>query len=107
MTITSSESLNQHAGYSPSRAHDGNPNTHYSPQDGAMAGNFLKLYLKVEAGIGEVKMTSRGGWAYAQRMENTEVRVYCCGSERVEVKNCGKIIGRNFKVCVDNSNFNI
>ena len=93
MAIEKSESFNYHSNYFPATAYDGNYDTHYSPKDSAMAGNFLKLYFTGVAGIGEVKMVSRRG--FTDRMLNTEVRVYCCSSTRVEVKICGKIIGRN------------
>ena len=45
VAITRSESLNHHGKYTPDKAHDGFYNTKYSPKDGAMSGNFLKLYL--------------------------------------------------------------
>ena len=80
--------------YSSNKAHDGDYDTHYSPKDGAMAGNYLKLYLTGVAGIGEVKMISRRDNMFINRMPNTEVRVYCCNTtEMIQVSSCGKLIG--------------
>ena len=85
-----SASFNHHSDYAPANAHDGNYDTHYSVKDGAVAGNFLKLYLEQAYSIGEVKMISMPGNEYTMRMVNAEVRVY---TKEVEVASCGKITG--------------
>ena len=93
--ITGSESFNYHKGnagdYTPEKAWDANLNTWYSVKDGAVSGNYLKLYLSQASSIGQVKMTSRTN--YVERMISTKVIVYFNSSE---VASCGKITGRNF-----------
>ena len=95
--ITGSESFNYHKGnagdYTPEKAWDSNLNTWYSVKDGAVSGNYLKLYLSQASSIGQVKMTSRSGSEYLHRMINTEAKVYFNSNE---VASCGKITGRNF-----------
>ena len=93
LTIERSESFNQQTQYKPSNAHDGNYRTMYSPKDGEVAGNFLKLYLSQAYSIGQVEMTSRRDHRYDERMVNTEVRVYSTVSRETEVASCGKITG--------------
>jgi hypothetical protein len=56
-------------------------------------GNFLKLYLFQAYSIENVRMISRSGNSYTQRMLNTEVRVYSTTSGGIEVSSCGKITG--------------
>ena len=97
LTIESSTSFNYHGGYKPSNAHDGNYDTFYSIKDGAVAGNFLKLFLSQAYSITEVKITSRDGLAFAKRIVDTEVKVYSTVSGETEVANCGKITGRNIE----------
>ena len=94
LTITRSVSFNHHGNYIAANAYDKNYNTHYSVKDGAMAGNFLKLYLSKAYSITEVKMISREGGAFADRMVNTEVRVYSTKNRETKVASCGKITGR-------------
>ena len=98
LTIERSESFNyyekgDYGHYTPDKAHDGNYNTWYSVKDGAVAGNFLKLYLSRAFSIGQVNMTSRRGLHYVMSMVNTEVRVYSTVSGETEVASCGKITG--------------
>jgi hypothetical protein len=57
-------------------------------------GNFLKLYLFNAYSIEEVKMISRSGNGFTQRMLNTEVRVYSTTSGGVEVASCDKITSK-------------
>ena len=98
MTIKESASFNyfekgQFGDYTPDKAHDGDYDTWYSVKNGAVAGNFLKLYLSQAYSIGQVEMTSRRGHRYDERMVNTEVRVYSTVSGETEVASCGKITG--------------
>ena len=97
LEIKGSESFNYHANYKPPNAHDGNYNTIYGVKDGAVAGNFLKLYLSKAYSIGEVKMTSRDGNSFYNRIVNTEVRVYSTGNGEMEVASCGKITGKSME----------
>ena len=103
--VSSSSSFNYHTSanppylkYTPDKAHDGDYKTWYSVKDGAVVGNFLKLYLGGSYKIERVKVTSRGeGSAYLGRLRNTEVRVYLStGDADVEtsVASCGKIHGK-------------
>ena len=82
-----------HGDYTPDKTHDGNYNTWYSIKGGAVAGNFLKLYLSQAYSIGEVNMTCRPGPRMFERMVNTEVRVYSTVSGETEVASCGTITG--------------
>ena len=91
--ITRSESFNYHSSYSPEKAHDGYYNTFYSPEDSAMAGNFLKLFLPQAYSIGNVIMVSREGWVFVERMVNTEVRVYSTVGGENDIASCGTITG--------------
>ena len=95
LTIARAASFNHHSNFKPANAHDGDFETLYSVKDGAVAGNFLKLYLSKADKIGEVKMTSRKG--FDKRMVNTEVKLYSTESEdeETEVWNCGKITGKS------------
>ena len=93
LTIERSVSFNHYSNYVAAKAHDGDYNTHYSVKDGAVAGNFLKLYLSRAYSIGEVKMISRHGNVFAERMKNTEVRVYSTKNIETEVSSCGKVTG--------------
>ena len=100
LTIKESASFNyfekgQFGDYTPDKAHDGNYNTWYSVKNGAVAGNFLKLYLSQAYSIGQVKMTSRAGFSFVKKIVNTEVRVYSTVGEENELASCGKITGRN------------
>ena len=80
--------------YTSDKAHDGDYDTWYSVEDGAVAGNFLKLYLGGSYKIGKVKVTSRGGKVFLRRLENTEVRVYMSsGDDETSVASCGEIHG--------------
>ena len=94
LTITSAVSFNHHGNYVAGRAHDGDYYTWYSVKDGAVAGNFLKLYLSRVDEITTVKMTSRAGHGVVARMVNTEVRVYTTEGGETEVASCGKITGK-------------
>ena len=97
VAITRSESFNHHAYYSSDKAHDGNyERSRYSPKDGAMAGNFLKLYLSQAYSIGDVIMFCRAGKAYADKMINTEVRVYSTVSGENDLVTCGIITGTSY-----------
>ena len=102
MTIKESASFNyfekgDFGDYTPDKAHDGDYDTWYSVKNGAVAGNFLKLYLSQAYSIGQVKMTGRAG--YVELIVNTEVRVYSTVSGETEVDSCGKITGASsFKV---------
>ena len=99
LTIERSVSFNHHNNYVAANAHDGDYNTWYSVEDGAMAGNFLKLYLSRTYSIGEVKMVSyRHGNAFEERMKNTEVRVYSTKNVETKVSSCGKITGNEFYI---------
>ena len=99
--VSSSSSFNYHTStfspypkYTPDKAHDGDYDTWYSVEDGAVAGNFLKLYLGGSYKIGNVKVTSRGGKNLLRRLENTEVRVYMSsGDDETSVASCGEIHG--------------
>ena len=93
VAITRSESFNHHNTYTPNKAHDGDDGTFYSPKDGAMAGNFLKLYLSKSYSIGKVIIISREGISFSKKMNNTEVRVYSTVGGENELKSCGKITG--------------
>ena len=95
MGIESSESFNHYSSYTPNKAHDGDNNTFYSPKDGALTGNFLKLYLVQTYSVGKVTMVSRKGYAFADRMVNTEVRVYSTVGGENELASCGKITGKS------------
>ena len=95
LTITRSESHNHHKRYSPDKAHDGDYNTWYSVKDHEVAGNFLKLYLSDDTySIGKVILVSRIYDNFAQRMVNTEVRVYSTDGGETEVASCGTITGK-------------
>ena len=59
-------------------------------KDGAVAGNFLKLYLLQQYNIGEVNMTVRKDCCN-DRIVNTEVFVYSTLQGEQEVLSCGKI----------------
>ena len=98
LTIERSESFNQPKSYVAANAHDGDYNTLYSVKDGAVAGNFLKLYLLRAYSIGEVKMISRHGNDFAERMKNTEVMVYSTKNVETKVSSCGKITGDEFYI---------
>jgi hypothetical protein len=93
LIIKRSTSYNHHNTYTPEKAHDGDYETWYSVKDGAVAGNFLKLYLSRGYRIGEVRMISRPG-DYTTRMVNTEIRVYSTETGETEVASCGKITGK-------------
>ena len=82
--------------YTPDKAHDGDFDTWYSVKDGAVAGNFLKLYLGGSYKIEYVKVTCRGGNKdFLSRLENTEVRVsLSTGGVETSVASCGEIHGR-------------
>ena len=96
LTITRSESFNHHISYKPEKAHDGDyENLQYCPKDGAIAGNFLKLYLSQAYSIGDVIMFSRKGDLMNNRMINTEVRVFSTYSGENALTSCGKITGKN------------
>ena len=90
LTITKSESFNHYQGHSPDKAHDGQYDTFYSVKDGAVAGNYLKLYLREAYSITRVQLTSRRNMV--QRMVNTEVWVYSTTSD-IRVASCGRIEG--------------
>ena len=90
LTITRSESFNQDGTKGPGKAHDGNLNSVYSPKDGEVEGNFLKLYLSQAYSITEVKMISRADEEYAERMIGTEATIYRTTDK---VASCGKITG--------------
>ena len=98
LTIERSVSFNHHNNYVAANAHDGDYNTWYSVKDNAVAGNFLKLYLSRASSIREVKMVSRVGSDYAERMKNTEVRVYSTKNVETKVSSCGKITGNEFYI---------
>ena len=91
LNVIRSESFNQHSSYKPGNAHDGNYKSLYSVKDGAVAGNFLKLYLSRAYSITEVRATSRIGME--DRMANTEGKVYSTTKDETEVASCGKITG--------------
>ena len=93
LTIERSVSFNHHGNYVAANAHDGDYNTWYTVKDEAVAGNFLKLYLSRTYSIGEVKMVCRYGNGFAERIKNTEVRVYSTKNVETEVSSCGKITG--------------
>ena len=98
LTIERSESFNHFGNSIAARAHDGDYQTWYSIKDGAVAGNFLKLYLSRAYSIGEVKMISRQGSFFEQWMKNTEVRVYSTENVETEVSSCGKKTGDEFYI---------
>ena len=80
--------------YLPSNTHDGNYNTWYSVKDGAVEGNFLKLYLTQTCNVGEVVFVCRRGGDFRERMLNTEVKVYSTrGGGESQVASCGIITG--------------
>ena len=90
-----SESYNYHSSYFPNKAHDDNTDTFYSVKDNQLAGNFLKLYLPQAEGIGALIVISRAGDWYAERIVNTEVKVYLGENE---VASCGTISGIGFDI---------
>ena len=94
LTIERSESFNHFGNSIAARAHDGDYQTWYSIKDGAVAGNFLKLYLSRAYSIGEVKMII--GVVRDEEMKNTEVRVYSTVNRENNVSICGKITGNKF-----------
>ena len=94
LAIQKSDSLNQHDSFGPANAHDGDYNTWYCVKEGTVEENFLKLYLTKAYSITEVKVISRGGNEFADRMANTEARVYSVNGE-IELASCGKITGKN------------
>ena len=101
LTIERSKSFNNFGWFGNSiaaRAHDGDYQTWYSIKVGAVAGNFLKLYLSRTYSIGEVKMISRHGNSFEKRMKNTEVRVYSTKNVETKVSSCGKITGDEFDI---------
>ena len=96
LVITRSESHNYYdSNHTPDKAHDGNYDTFYCFKDGALAGNFLKLYLSNVHSIGEVKIVSRkyDHYDYRPRMLNTEAKVYSTVDGETEVGSCGIITG--------------
>jgi len=95
LKIERAESFNHHVNYAAGNAHDGDYNSHYSVRDLHVAGNFLKLYLLQAYSMGEVKMTSRRGRGFVDRMLNTEVRVYSTEIGETEVAICGRITELN------------
>ena len=98
LTIERSVSFNHYGNYIAAKAHDGNYKTHYSVKDFAVAGNLLKLYFSRTYSIGEVKIVSRKGTFFAERMTNTEVRVYSTKNVETKVSSCGKITGDEFYI---------
>ena len=98
LTIERSVSFNHYGNYVAAKAHDGDYNTWYIVKYEAVAGNFLKLYLSRTYSIGEVKMVSRVGNVYAERMKNTEVRVYSTKNIETEVSSCGIVTGNEFYI---------
>ena len=83
--------------YTPDKAQDGDYNTWYSIKDGAVAGNFLKLFLGGSYKIKYVKVTCRdGNKDFLSRLENTEVRVsLSTGGVETSVASCGEIHGND------------
>ena len=73
-------------------AHDGDYGTFYSVKDGDTVGNFLKLSLSGINIIGQVKITNRLDGCCAQRIVDTEVKVY---KGDIETGNCGTITGNH------------
>ena len=71
-------------------AHDGDFDTFYSVKDGETEGNFLNLSLSDINIIGQVKITNRLDGCCAQRIVDTEVKVY---KGDIETGNCGTITG--------------
>jgi len=99
LTIERSVSFNHYNNYVAANAHDGDYNTWHSVKDYAVTRNFLKLYLSRASSIREVKMVSRVGSDYAERMKNTEVMVYSTANVETKVSSCGKITGDTFFHC--------
>ena len=70
LSIERSESFNYHISgsgphYIPANAHDGSYDTWYAVKDGAVKGNFLKLYLSRDYCITELEIVSRkGNWRH-------------------------------------------
>ena len=93
VAVTRSESFNHHGSYTPDKAHDGDYNTFYSPKDGAMAGNFLKLYFSQAYSVRKVIIISREGHSFSRKMNNTEVKVFSTVNGENKMKSCGKITG--------------
>ena len=100
LTIERSVSFNHHVNYVAANAHDGDYKSLYSVKDGAVAGNFLKLYLLRAYSIEEVKMISRHGNDFVERMKNTEVMVYSTKNVETKVSSCGKITGNEFYIAL-------
>ena len=96
LSVSTSESFNHHDSYSPDRAYDGNLDTFYAVRDGAVAGNFLKLFLSETFSIGEVIVVCRKSDynGIADRMLNTELRVYSTEGGETQVASCGTITGK-------------
>ena len=97
LSIERSESFNYHISgsgphYIPANAHDGSYDTWYAVKDGAVKGNFLKLYLSRDYCITELEIVSRKG-NYIERLNNTEARVYSTVNGGTEVSSCGIITG--------------
>ena len=102
MTIERSSSLNYQGENKPENVHDGKDklNTWYSVKDGAVAGNFLKLYLTKSFSITEVRIWSKK--RAEEWIVNTEVRVYSVANEETEVASCGKITCKHERVELGN-----
>ena len=102
MTIERSSSLNYQEENKPENVHDGKDqlNTWYSVKDGAVAGNFLKLYLTKSFSITEVRIWSKK--RAEEWIVNTEVRVYSVANEETEVASCGKITCKHERVELGN-----
>ena len=95
--ILRSEAKNWHAEtdyrlYSPVHAYDGDMQTIYTPQDGDVEGNFLKLFFLKKHRIGTVMLTNRVNCC-SERIIGTVVMVYSTedGSE-TKVGDCGEEI---------------
>ena len=84
----SSEAKSWWSQQTPDKAHDGNYDTYYSVQDDDTDRNFLKLSLSGINIIGQVKITNRLDGCCAQRIVDTEVKVY---KGDIETGNCGTI----------------
>ena len=97
LAVSRAESYNHHGSYSPDRAYDGDLSTFYAVRDGAVNGNFLKLYLPDTFSIGEVILVCRRSDydGIADQMLNTEVRVYSTDGGETEVARCGTITGNH------------
>ena len=94
LSISRAESLNHDKNDSPDKACDGKFNTWYTVDDDQHAGNFLKLFLSKSYSIGEVRVISRNGNSFIQKMLNTEIKVYSTEGGEIEVVNCGTITGK-------------